>query len=607
MANRFNNIYDNQYISTYVPLPFQEMVALGALKQGKQDEESAIRDQYLAKTWNRLGADAENARKIKSSIDQELENFSNKDFNDSQVRSNWYKTRMKLANEFGPDGAIGAQEASYNAHQAYVKDLDERLKKGDIDQSTRDLLINKSVKEYKGIGERGTTGYNTFRGETAANTADIPKYMDDLAKGWKENKVVNEGWTEDKDGKLYRMRGNEKEWISEDEIYKNIVPQAMRDANIQAFVNQQADLKTYGRENANELKSRLINDMYDTPGKYVANKYGYKQTAHKEEIQQRQDYLQRQKHKLDNPVFTTSTQSEALPGSLVEISDEIKDLEFNSDGSMKPIFNKETTSAFDSPTGLIGRQSKTFKKGNEINTEASEKAAAFITTLQNEHPELKGLNPKQTVEAYKKSIKTLEAESIPLQSISNVAAKNIGEALSRNKNQRNFYIYDGKGKTGDGQLSTVLKELDIKEEDFNKALANGISGYTQAGPSAGSYYLEVPDEDGETRRVMISPDTEMKKIFNTSQMVNEARKSFITTEVKPIETMPNYSIIVKPSISKDGTPSWSYTEVVKGKNGEILQSRPATLDDLRKAERKHLEESNYLGSELGVLKDNTTE
>jgi len=160
-----------------------------------------------------------------------------------------------------------------------------------------------------------------------------------------------------------------------------------------------------------------------------------------------------------------------------------------------------------------------------------------------------------------------------------------------------FYVFDSKGKTEDGTLDTVLEELDITEEAFDEALAKGISGYTQAGPVAGGYYVEVKDDSGKSRRVVISPDEEMKSIFRTSQMVNEARKSMVPTIVQPIPARPDIQILVHPNIRKDGSTTWKY----------YLNGEETTLEQIRKDEKEVLQESNYLGAQTGILKPNTTE
>lgn len=313
--------------------------------------------------------------------------------------------------------------------------------------------------------------------------------------------------------------------------------------------------------------------------------------------------------KSEAEILGTSTQSEALSGDLIE--DKSKDMQFDENGNLKPVKTTSYTSEVNpfgsSIPGLPSGVITTPKGESKIDVNKTTENENFIKSLDENHPELRNLKPKEKVEAYKKAIKSLSEESIPLLSMSNEAKKNIGEGLLNNKMQRNFYLYDDKGKTLDGTLKTVLKELDIDEETFNKTLEKGISGYTQAGPVAGSYYVEVKDDKGETRRVMISPDEEAKTIFRTSQAINEARKSFTPTTITPFESRPDIKIHVQPQIKKDGSVDTKYIKYLTDEKGNILEQEPTTLDEIRKAEREVYKSSGYLGSETTVLKPHTTQ
>ncbi len=620
-TNRFQNIYNQQpWVSSYVELPLEAISRQGAMKQQQHDINEAERIELLGKQYNALARDREAAMKAKQEIEQTADKFSTLDFTDPTVKQQWSKTKRDIANRFGPQGDIGAIQSNYNAHQDYIKGLKERLnkgpKEGGIDETTYNKLANISLDRYQGIGTGGSQGYSQYQGIAPAGYSDIPLQADTLAKGWKENKKATEGWSETSDGKLYKKIGNKTEWITTDEIYNNIKPILEADPMNQAFARQQVMLNTYGQDrfigvdnkgyqteyNPEAYKTSLYDGYFDKAAKFAANKYGYLQEEQTSDIKENQGYWKNLDREQAN--LTTSTQSEGLPGSLIEVPKEISDLEFNQDGSVKPLTTPQYEVSTPNPGGKFMKRTKVDPK---FDTEANQRVVNLITKLQTDNPELKGLTSKATIEAYKNSIKSLESESIPLESISNVAAKGIGEAIARNLDQRNIYLYDSKGKTKNGTKDEVLKELNISQDELEKQIKSGIGGYTQAGPSAGSYYVQVKDGDGESRRIMISPDEEMKKIFRTSQAINEARKSLSTVEVKPLEDLPNYSIIVKPEINKSGVPKWTYIEQIKDGDGNILKSNPTTLDNIRRDEREHLKQSGYLGSQVDVTKSNTTE
>lgn len=331
MPNRFNNIYDNNYVSNYVPLPLEFIAQQGAMKQKKQDEAQAERMDLLGKQWNRLGADNEKAKQAKLEVNQVLDSFATQDFNDPSVKSSWYQKKRELADRFGPQGDIGAMESNFKAHQNYISKLDEALKKGPkeggIDETTYNKLANISLLKYQGIGENGSMGYNQYSGIIPAGYSDIPKQADELAKGWKENKKKTEGWNETSDGKLYKKNGNTTEWIDDQEIYNNILPQLMENPMNQAFAKQQVLLDSYDKPVSKEEQDKAYLNYFDSPAKFVSNKYGYKQTAQEEDIQQSQEYLQKQKDKLDKPQFTLFNESVIVPGEKTDFNSLSKNVE----------------------------------------------------------------------------------------------------------------------------------------------------------------------------------------------------------------------------------------------------------------------------------------
>lgn len=595
--NRYTTIDFNQPISSYVPAPLDFMYKVGAHKQANQDKAEEDRLDLLGKQWNRLSIDADKANKIKSEVNTTLDEFANKDFNDPAVKSQWYKKKRELADRFGPMGDIGAMEANYKMHQDYVKGLDELRKKGPkeggIDVDTYNKLRKISLEGYKGIGQDEGQGYSQFSGIQPAGYVDLAKQADDLAKGWKENKKASEGWSEDPSGKLYRKSGNKVEWIDEKEIYNNIMPQLMNDPMNQAFVQQDVLLNTYNmtpQERAELDFDKTHMSYYDRAAKYAANKYGFRSTEHTSDIKNTPWAKDKRDEEMGN--LTTTTQSEGIATGIEHPT--VKDMEFDSKGNLvipTKTNRKVIGTNLKNPSG----QNALYQEGKDLEKFAEQ--VKYVQEIKTQHPELKDLTPKATLEAIKKAQKSVETESIPLNSISNLAAKGIGEAISRNMGQRNFYLHDSKGKTTDGTRETVLEELGITDKELQDQIKkNGISGYTQSGPTPGGLYIDVKDKDDKTRRVVISQDAEIQKIFSVSHAVNEARKTLTPAVVTPIPGA-NYQVAVKPKITKDGSVKWEYMEVING------EARYTTLDEIRKQEKEALKESNYLGSQIQHTKD----
>lgn len=357
------------------------------------------------------------------------------------------------------------------------------------------------------------------------------------------------------------------------------------------------------KETKDAISNELANDLYSYGSKQI-----FKDTDISYNLEADQLALHRAKKGADQEEFnkTTSTQSEALMQD--KSANILQDLKFDSKGNLTiPTKGGYVKSPGYDENGVYDADRVVWKADTGKDLDKMAQNVRAVNELKSKYPSLKDLSPKETVEAYNKAKGSLSAESIPLHSISNVAAKNIGEAVSRNKQQRNFYLYDSKGKTIDGTFETVLDNLGISEEDFDKALKEGISGYTQAGPSAGSYYVSVKDDDGNSRRVMISPDEEMKTMFKTSHFINEARKTMEPQVVKPFDSRQDIGIKIVPNLKKDGTVSWNYSKLLYDKDGNVAIEEPTTLDEIRKDEKEVFEKSNYLGSQVGVLKPNTTE
>lgn len=602
---RFQNTQLVRPLSTFVPenLDFYQQ-NLDNL-QKKQDVYN-VSIEGLDKQTGALSNDVPGAIEAKKLIESKLQSLRSLNYNDPREQQNAIKEVSNIKNTFGPLGQLGAREEKKKAFESAQKELEKDTndfkKAYRLNQLKQLNLSPERAIQFDSYGRPTNTDIIIPQDfEYKDKTKVFTELLKDVAS---DAKSVNTNLTPEKaqEALMSYMNGNIEERTGQ-KIYNSIKERAISDPNLMKSIEAEAE---YFGKNPNDLLETALQGVVGG-GKFkksnIDKKYQQDNMA---------EYRAKKADDIKDLNITTSSQSEALPGSLVQIPKEIENLQFTESGDLKPITKAQYKDIVGSPNassipGLGGQP--TFAPTNQkgFDMEANKNAVKLIKNLQEQNPDLQGLKPKQVIEAYKNSIKALESESIPLQSISNVAAKNIGDAISRNKKQRNFYLFDDKGKTSDGLLSTVLDELKIEEVDFNKALENGISGYTQGGPSSGGYYIEVPSSKGKSRRVIISPDVEVGKIFRPSQLVNEARKSFTPTEIKPFEEIPNYSILVKPNISKDGIPTWQYLEIIKDENGNIVQQNETTIDDIRKSERNKLSQSNLLGSQVNILKPNTTE
>lgn len=595
---RYYSSKDQPYVSQFVPENLQ-------LQQGFFDDLQKTQDSYktqisgLDKYVNSLPNDTPSVLENKKQVEARLEQLRNINYNDPRQQQQAMKEVMGIRNLFSPQGILGAAEEKLKKYNSTLeeinKDKNDFKKAFRLKQFQQTNLAPEAAIKLDAYGRPVNTEVVTPPDFEYKDKNEVfSKLLDDVEA---DIRSVNSGLTKEKsyEALLSYMNGNIEERTGK-KIYDSLKERALSDQNLVKSIEAEG---SYFGKNPSELFEQAL------MGTVRAGAYKKSNI----DVKYQDDNVARDRAKRKDEIadanITTSSQSEALPGSLVTIPKEIQNLEFDEKGNLKPIYTGGQT--YRQSGSLYNDASVISNSKRELDTQAMQNAQALVTRLQTDNPALKDLKPKEVIEAYKKGIQSLESESIPLESVGNVASKNIGEALARNKAQRNFYLFDGKGKTSDGQLSTVLDQLDIKEEDFNKALEKGISGFTQAGPSAGGYYLEVPDSKGNSRRVVISPDAEIGKIFRPSQMINQARKSFSPVEVTPFEERPDYSIVVKPNINKDGSTKWEYFEILKDQEGNIIQQAQTSLEDIREVEKQRLKNSGYLGSQIGILKKDTTE
>lgn len=592
MANVYDKVYDNQPVSNYVPLPTD---LISKVLSSKQEGYNTVLDQANKVEDEVLKVNAiDEHQPIKNQLINSYKNKVEGIADDIMKTGDTSKVRElnRIASQWRNDPIRNELETSFSNKQ-----LEQKKK---IELGDKYALWGDPNLGYKGITDNGNI--QPFRFNGLHEQQDHQKKAEDMMNGFKPSGYETEGFNLDPDtGNITSIKQGKE----------GVAKQVIQDASIKKspdFINT-VEGQDWARKFAHFNPNASQQDLLIGASKYLynagLNSISEKTTSSKEfklgpkDLRDKQDINQ-----------TTSTQSEGLPGSLIKIPDEIKDLKFK-DGQVVPLLKDQYHNTDESPymtKDSIGTKSGKVATGEKVfDEESNKKVVDFINTFKKEHPELEGLNNEQLINTYKQGVKSLESESIPLESISNVAAKNIGESLARNLDQRNIYLYDSKGKTTTGTKDEVLKQLGITQEELEKQIKSGISGYTQAGPSAGSYYTSIKDDHENSRRIMISPDEEMKKIFRTSQAVNEARKTLTSKEVKPFEDIPNYSIVVKPEFKKNGVLDWKYIEVIKDKNGNVVKSNETSLEEIRKAEKEHLRKSNYLGSQTEILKENTTE
>ena len=182
MTNRFNQLLPSQrYVSTYVPIPFDEILKVGAMKQQVQDQNTAEVMSYLGKDWNMLPGDNPRALELRNEIEAKLKDYAdNKDFNDPNVRTNWYKDRMEIAKQFSSNGEIGRQQLNHDAYKAYEKDILSKSKELGWSSNQIQQHLNQAKNAFVTRGSDGELNY--FQGQGLANRVDTTKWLADNLK-----------------------------------------------------------------------------------------------------------------------------------------------------------------------------------------------------------------------------------------------------------------------------------------------------------------------------------------------------------------------------------------------------------------------------------------
>jgi len=202
MANRFTNIRPTQfdYQSTLVPLPFNEIAAVGEAKQ-KQYESNLVDTQNLLNNI-KVKSRPEDQPALKEKIDyynNKVKNISDKVGND--IGNSDYKRELnQLAGEIKTDlvaGDLGAIQHNANTYQDWLgKVQNSKNYKPFLDRSFYDVAPG----QYKGFKNSETGQYNLTSATGIDESLERDKKADELVKGIASNKSGGFKWSKDEMG-----------------------------------------------------------------------------------------------------------------------------------------------------------------------------------------------------------------------------------------------------------------------------------------------------------------------------------------------------------------------------------------------------------------------
>lgn len=580
-VNEFDQSKGQQYVSTYAPIPLGMIAQLAAKKQAGYD--NALDDIEKTKGLLQVKADPNNIQerdKWTQDTNKGIDTFAQRALKEGwtpQLEREWNKYKNSKMND---PNRLNMEE-SYKQYEAYSKDRQKQVADGTYLGSLDPYMASQRKQGQEGVIPYYHTGLES-RLDWDKSAKDV------MGKINSETLLDNTVFEYGSDGSIKKIKRNQ-EGVALQKLER---------------LAQQKTLDYYNSKEGNQVFRHLVNSG-------MSKEEAFKELTKKlvtanmqqvginvnnsEDMSWMPGYVKIQR----DADKTNTSLSEGINNEENADLSFMNEMKFTSKGDLQiPTKNKPvgSTTQIDPRNPVITPAVDNAQDLNKMKDQVR-----FIMDIQKQYPELKGLSPKETVEAYKKAHKALSNEAIPLNKITTDAAVSIGKSLARDLKGRTFSILDGTGTVPNSDLATVLDKAGVTEQEFiDKISKEGIGGFTQAGPIPGAYYVNIND-----RRILISPDNEAMEHFVGSMALNQIRKSFKPGEFYPIQGQ-NYKVKVTPNISKDGQPSWKYEGIVMNENGEIIKTEELTLDEIRRAERNAFAKSGYLASKLTVMGDQET-
>ena len=158
------NIYDQpfqaQYMNTYTPMPYQEILQAGSAMQGRYDTAEAIRDDLTTKMLDIKGLDAD--KQLKNQLIGEYETSINEKLNEvgndyGQLLPFIKQQQRKFQDDY-QRGQLGQIESNYNKFMTGYQEAKDRMTKGDISKEEFNATFGpggETLAQYTGVGDRG--------------------------------------------------------------------------------------------------------------------------------------------------------------------------------------------------------------------------------------------------------------------------------------------------------------------------------------------------------------------------------------------------------------------------------------------------------------------
>ena len=581
-SNRYDSPAEYHPIDTYVPIPFQEISQAAQYRQKRADEieatEVKLGDLAVAKGLDAVRLsngelmkvnDLTDARKFVDDYNLKLTSIANKigtgDRSNPEYRREVLRLTSELKNALGSEGALG--KATYNQEQ--YKQLQETLMKSADDISKQPWLAGQYDDELRRFASSPGTALQS--GVGIGKYVDRVKDIDDLTKGM-ESQFMGEGKpTVDANGVITYSQASGVSPKRVAEVVKNImssgnVAKSFQDEAIHLAKNYMRD--GLSKEEAATKATKEVTDKQNDILSAMINKY----TEHEVDI--------------DRKVM----------------SDSMYDRLFPETNSKRPsdYYTGNNPSLVDDALNLYDRQAKAIPPSNSMimnpvtgkvfeNKEANDQITPnqaildkIVSVYREENPNDKTKSNVQILDMYKEARKNFKNIPFRADRMGDKEQEDINKQLITDNNLNSFIsgrrvvvLGTGEGRgipmggpnilgTDEGKeaLKGNRKNKGVDPDKISKVRIVGRANDNAYPGMAGSYLVDLTDEDGGAIKLLVSPSAEEQASFIDVDAISQAKYSgrpeTIVT-LSPLSGGHKYKIVNIPT----GFPTTPFKTTVK--------------------------------------------
>lgn len=200
-------------------------------------DDSLAKIQYLEPDKQRV---KQIVNEYQNKINSLVENISSNPTEWRKYSSDVKNLGKELANNY-TKGELAAIQGNYSAYQNWLKEDNERFKKGDITSEWLSSAKNKYLSEFNGTNYDNNLGaYNSIKTEALAKHVDLNKKFDDYLKDVKANSTDVKNTTIGTQWLIKTENGNE--WVDEARLAQIAANKLSADDETKAFIRQGANL-----------------------------------------------------------------------------------------------------------------------------------------------------------------------------------------------------------------------------------------------------------------------------------------------------------------------------------------------------------------------------